>query len=192
MTSTEDARVRDRRVIDSSAIEPFTGGAAAKPEPGPPTRSFAMAKRASAYRRAALIHPSNLIALAAVLMLGLVNPSVQIVLFGLSAEIFFLYIAPRSRRLRRVLDEGFVEAAEAARARAREALIAKMSEGHRDELKRLDGLIKKIQEDQGEREQPSPLDHVDLRGLTASYIRLALAHKACEEALALTEQRERR
>lgn len=191
MTSTEDARVRDRGVIKSGAIaiEPPPPGLGAPLEAGPPPRALAAARGPWAYRKAALLHPSNLIALAAVLMLGLVNPSGQIVLFGIGAELIYLFIAPRSRWIRRCLDEGYVEAAEAARLRAREALIAKMSDPHRDELKRLDGLIRRMREGAAEREDLAPIDHVDLGGLLASYIRLALAHRACEEALALTEQR---
>src|SRR5437879_4919009 len=115
MTSTESARVRDNRGgIKSGAIGAFPAGLCrnglpsrgpllnglpprgpsltglpsqapfAPLEPGQPARAAVC--RAWAYRRAALIHPSNLIALAAVLMLGLVNPSGQIVLLGLGAE----------------------------------------------------------------------------------------------------------
>jgi hypothetical protein len=191
MTSTEDARARDRGVIKSIGIEPSAWGPLVPLEPGPSPRAAAASRGRWAYRKAALIHPSNLIALAAVLMLGLINPSGQIVLLGLGAELLFLVVAPRSQWLRRCLDEGYVEAVEAARTRAREALIAKMSESHRDELARLDDLVKTLSEGERERERGSGAapGNVDWKGLTASYIRLSLAHKACEDALALSEQR---
>jgi len=189
MTSTEDARARDRGVINSIGIEPSRWGPFTPLEPGPSPRAAAVSRGRGAYTKAAFIHPSNLIALAAVLMLGLINPSGQIVLLGLGAELIFLGVAPRNQWLRRCLDEGYVEAVEAARTRAREALIAKLSEAHRDELARLDDLIKKISEGEGGRGCGAAPCNVDWRGLTASYIRLSLAHKACEEALALSEQR---
>src|SRR5262249_61839826 len=126
-------------------------------------RAAAAGRGPWAYRMAAFIHPSNLIALAAVLMIGLINPSGQVVLLGIGAEILFLCAAPRSTRLRRCLDQSYVEAAEAERVRAREAMIARMTDGHRDELRRLDGLVKKI----GEAEPSS--GGVDLTGLTSSY-----------------------
>jgi hypothetical protein len=137
-----------------------------------------------------LIHPSNLIAVASILMLGLMNLSVHVLLLGLGTEICFACLAPKNRWFQRCLDQSLKETEESAARRARELLMAEMSEGHRDELVRLDGLIKKIDESDAQRSLCIvAADDLDLHGLAASYIRLALAHKACEEALSRVEQK---
>jgi hypothetical protein len=193
MASIEHERFGDRGVITAGGAEPWLGGPAASLDPGPQTSApSAQARRSAwAYGKAALIHPANLIVLAGVLMLGLIHPSLEIALLGLGVQGFFFYLAPKSPWFRRCLDEGFEEAARSAAQRARELLIAKMADGHRDELARIDSLIRRIQESEGARADPVSFaeDLELLRGFTASYIRLALAHKACEDALAACEHR---
>jgi hypothetical protein len=190
MSSTEHERVGDRGVSTAGGAEPWLGGLTASLEPGPHRRVDAR-RSLWAYRRVALIHPSNVIMLAGILMLSLVHPSLEIVLLGLGAEGLFFCLAPRSPWFRRCLDEGLEEAARSAAQRARELLIAKLADGHRDEIARLDNLIKRIQESEAARAEPvSFAEELDLlRSFTASYLRLALAHKACEDALSACEQK---
>jgi hypothetical protein len=189
MSSTEHERFGDGGQSTDSGALPWTRGLAA-PRRRAIDRRAPWAKRAWGYRKAALMHPSNLIALASLLMLGLIHPSAAIVLFGLGAELVFFCLAPRSEWLRRCLDEGFEDAAQACARRARQALIAKMADGHRDELVRIEGLIQKIHEIEAGRTEPVPFaEELDLSRVPASYIRLALAHKACEDALSLVEQK---
>lgn len=189
MSSTELERFGDREVVTVGGADPWLGGLTAALEPSLP-RCAPGAKSVWAYRRAALIHPFNLIALAGVLMLGLIHPSIEILLFGLGAEALFFFFAVRFQGFRRCLEEGFEEAARSAAQRDRELLIAKMSDGHRDELTRIDSLVKKIQEIELVRAEPVGFgEDLDLQSLTASYIRLALAHKACDDALSACEQK---
>jgi hypothetical protein len=165
-------------------------GGLAVPLPSTPSTRAPPGSRAWAYGKAALLHPSNLIALAGVLMLGLIQPGFGILLFGLGVELFLLGLALKSQWFRRCLDEGIEEAAKAAAQRAREVLIARMADNHRDELARIDGLIKKIHDSEAGRAEPVTLaEDLDLHRLTSSYIRLALAHRACEDALCIGEQK---
>jgi hypothetical protein len=189
MSSTEHERFGDGEGSTDSGAEPWISELAA-PRSLAPKKRAPGSERAWAYRKAALIHPSNLIGLAGVLMLGLIHPGAGILLLGLGAELLVFCLASKSQWFRRCLDEGFEEAAQAVAQRARAILISKMADGHRDELARIDGLIKKIHESEAARAEPVALgEDLDLHRLTGSYIRLALAHKACEEALVLGEQK---
>lgn len=189
MSSTEHERFGDRGGSADSGAEPWMSELAL-PLSAAPKRRAPGSERAWAYRKAALIHPSNLIGLAGILMLGLIHPGAGILLLGLGAELFVFCLASRCQWFRRCLDEGFEEAAQAAAQRARALLINRMADGHRDELTRLDGLIKKIHDSEAARVEPIAVaEDLDLQRLAGSYIRLALAHKACEDALVLGEQK---
>jgi hypothetical protein len=187
MSSTEHERFGDKGGSADSGADLWRGESGARPELTRERRA-PRSDRTWAYRKAALIHPSNLIALAGILMLGLIHPAASILLFGLGAELLVFYLAPKSRRFRRYLDEGFEAAQQAEAQRAREALIARMTESHRDELTRIEGLIKKIHDIDAGRTEPVALaEDLDLVRITGSYMRLALLYKACEDALSASE-----
>jgi hypothetical protein len=141
------------------------------------------------YRRAALVHQANLLTLAGALTLGLVYPSLGGALAVLLAEFIFLLMAPRSRWISARLDADLAESEAQEAQEARAARVARMSDGHRKEFDLLDLLVKRITA-AGVRHAPrAPLaDGIDPHELVDRFIRLALAHRACDEAL---EQRDR-
>lgn len=139
------------------------------------------------YRRVAALHPYNLVALAIALLLGLVNLSGTVLLLGVGTELLFLAVAPAFPFVRRWLDTGLDEEDEARARRARDLMIAAMGELHRRELARLEGLLDRIRESpRGAAFGFRPEDRLGLGRLPASYIRLAITHRACEQALATT------
>lgn len=139
------------------------------------------------YRRSAVLHPYNMVAVAIALLLGLVNLSGTMLLVGLIAELLFLTAVPRLGFVRGWLDAGLDDEERARARRVREALIAGMGELHRRELARIEGLVDRIREIATERPNGfSNGGHGGLDRLSSSYIRLAVAHRACEQALATT------
>src|ERR1700749_1456188 len=109
MSNTEHERFGDRGRTDGGA-EPWLGegegeGELAAPFDAAPKWRAPGRPRAWAYVKASLMHPSNLIALAGVLMLGLIHPGAGVLLLGFGAEVFVLCLVWRSQWFRRCLDE---------------------------------------------------------------------------------------
>ncbi len=139
----------------------------------------------------AAIHPSNLLLLIGVMFLSLILWSGPVLLAGLGVEAAFLVVVPRCAFFRRGVDECLDEAERAESQKAREALILQMGEGHRQELVKIEALIGKTFANAQRRHGPLLLGAGDPRGmgrLTGSFIRLAIAHRACEESLAMTNR----
>ena len=143
------------------------------------------------YLSNAAIHPSNLLLLIGVMFLSLILWSAPVLLAGLGVEAAFLAVVPRCAFFRRGVDACLDEAERAAVQKAREALILQMGEAHRQELCKIEALIGKAFANAQRRHGVVLLGAGDPLGvgrLTGSYIRLAIAHRACEESLALTNR----
>jgi hypothetical protein len=143
------------------------------------------------YLSNAAIHPSNLLLLIGVMFLSLILWSGPVLLAGLGVEAAFLVVVPRCAFFRRGVDACLDEAERAAAQKAREALILQMGEAHRQELCKIEALIGKTFTNAQRRHGVVLLGAGDTRGmyeLTSSYIRLAIAHRACEESLAMTNR----
>jgi hypothetical protein len=141
------------------------------------------------YLGQAAIHPSNLLMLIGVMFLSLILWNAPVLFIGLGVEGVLLCAVPRSPLFRRRVDEAMDEADRAATQKAREALVLQMGEGHRQELARIEILVGKTFANVERRAGVIPMsfdERLGLGRLTASYIRLAIAHKACEESLAMT------
>jgi len=139
----------------------------------------------------AAIHPSNLLLLIGVMFLSLILWSGPVLLAGLGVEAAFLVVVPRCAFFRRGVDECLDEAERAADQKAREALILQMGEPHRQELIKIEALIGKTFANAHRRHGVLFLgagDPASMNRLTGSYIRLAIAHRACEESLAMTNR----
>jgi hypothetical protein len=139
----------------------------------------------------AMIHPSNLLLLIGVMFLSLILWSGPVLLAGLSVEAAFLVVVPRCAFFRRGVDACLDEAERAAAQKAREALILQMGELHRQELCKIEALIGKTFANAQRCHGVVLLGAGDPLGvgrLTGSFIRLAIAHRACEESLALTNR----
>jgi hypothetical protein len=189
------------------------GGARAAPETNATSLSrasgeWALAPVASSYRTGwtyvsnAAIHPSNLLLLIGVMFLSLILWSGPVLLAGIGVEAAFLAVVPRCAFFRRGVDACLDEAERAAAQKAREALILQMGEAHRQELGKIEALISKAVANAhrhagslGMGSSPmsgvailAAADPVGMARLTQSYIRLAIAHRACEESLAMTNR----
>jgi hypothetical protein len=139
----------------------------------------------------AAIHPSNLLLLIGVMFLSLILWSGPVLLAGLGVEAAFLVVVPRCAFFRRGVDECLDEADRAAVQKAREGLILQMGEAHRQELGKIEALLDKTFAN-AKRGRGVVLlgagDPLSMSRLTNSYIRLAIAHRACEESLAMTNR----
>jgi hypothetical protein len=139
----------------------------------------------------AAIHPSNLLLLIGVMFLSLILWSAPVLFLGLGLEAALLCAAPVAPFFRRRIDLCIDEAERAEAQKAREALIREMSEGHRQELARIEGLLDKTSANAARQGAMIPLAVTEPLGnarLLTSYIRLAIAHRACEESLAMTNR----
>jgi hypothetical protein len=143
------------------------------------------------YLGQAAIHPSNLLLLIGVMFLSLILWSAPVLFTGLGIEAAFLALVPRLPFFRSRIDEMLDELDRAIAAKAREALILQMGEVHRQELAKIEALVAKTFANVERRGGVASFgleDSYGLAGLATSYIRLAIAHKACEESLAMTNR----
>jgi hypothetical protein len=176
-----------------AAVAPETNGAGlARASGGSLLSSAGPARRNGwTYLSNAAIHPSNLLLLIGVMFLSLILWSGPVLLAGLGVEAAFLAVVPRCAFFRRSVDACLDEAERAAAQKAREALILQMGEAHRQELSKIEVLIGKTFTNAQRRHGLALLAAADPLGmgrLTGSYIRLAIAHRACEESLAMTNR----
>jgi hypothetical protein len=138
------------------------------------------------YLRHAALHPYNLPLLVLAVATGLISGSVSILLVAFVAEVAVLSIVPRLRAFRHHVDEVLDMADRAEAARSRAALLMRMDEMHREELERLEHLADRIRENMRRHVGSAELvldECFGLPKLLASYARLAIAFRACKEAL---------
>lgn len=150
-------------------------------------------RTARTYLGRVLVHPYNLLVVGSVLLLSFIGWSPLLLLLGLGAELVILCVLPWRGYFRRSIDAQLDEADRAAWSRARESLIRQMDIRHQQELARLDRLIDRTRENIRRRGGAVPLlldDGFCLSRLLMSYIRLAIAHKAGQESLAMTNHTE--
>lgn len=193
MAPREHDRFRFDGITLGSGIAPETNGSAlsratadARLAPPRPLR-----RTGWTYFGQAAIHPSNLLLLIGVMFLSLILWSAPVLFAGLAVEGGFLCLVPRMRFFRGRIDEVLDEADRAAAAKAREALVLQMGEAHRQELAKIEALVGKTfanVERRGGVSAGGLSDPFGLAQLSTSYIRLAIAHRACEESLAMTNR----
>lgn len=150
-------------------------------------------RTARTYLGRVMVHPYNLLVVGSVLLLSFIGWSPLLLLLGLGAELVILCVIPWRGYFRRSIDAQLDEADRAAWSRARESLIRQMDIRHQQELARLDRLIDRTRENIRRRGGAVPLlldDGFGLSRLLMSYIRLAIAHKAGQESLAMTNHSE--
>lgn len=143
------------------------------------------------YFSQAAVHPSNLLLLIGVMFLSLILWSAPVLAAGAAIEGAFLALVPRMRFFRARIDEILDDVDRAALAKAREAMILQMGEAHRQELSRIEALISKAFANAERRGGLGAIQVGDPEGiaqLADSYVRLAIAHRACEESLAMTNR----
>jgi hypothetical protein len=139
----------------------------------------------------AAIHPSNLLLLIGVMFLSLILWNAPVLLVGLGLEGAFLCLVPRLRFFRDRIDEALDDADRLALAKAREALVLQMGEAHRQELGKIEALVAKTFTNVERRGGAGAIrigEEFGLGQLAQAYIRLAIAHKACEESLGMTNR----
>ena len=129
----------------------------------------------------------HLIAVSSIFVLALVNWSLAILIVGAVVDAVLIGALPVLRLVRGCLDAAREEARSAEALKAREAAVARLSGRHRSDLDAIERLVRRARESDRERgiEIRSMLDE-GLTRLSDSYIRLALAHRACEEILSTT------
>jgi hypothetical protein len=192
------------RAVSGPRVAPETNGASLSRASSEWALATAAPERRTGwtYLSNAAIHPSNLLLLIGVMFLSLILWSGPVLLAGIGVEAAFLAVVPRCAFFRRGVDACLDEAERAAAQKAREALILQMGEAHRQELCKIEALITKafanVQRHAGGLGPgPGPVsgvavlaasDPLGLCRLTQSYIRLAIAHRACEESLAMTNR----
>ena len=121
------------------------------------------------------------------MFLSLILWNTAVLLIGLGTEGALLCVVPRRAFFRRRVDESLDEAARAVGQKAHEALILQMSDAHRQELARIEVLAAKIGCNLQRQSVGTPREsEVGMSRLMASYVSLAIAYKACEESLAMT------
>jgi hypothetical protein len=174
-----------------AGMAPVTNGAGLARVAWAETAPMRPARRTGwTYLGQAAIHPSNLLLLVGVMFLSLILWSMPVLVAGLGVEGAFLCLVPRMRFFRTRIDEVLDEADRAAASKAREALVLQMGETHRQELAKIEAIAGKTFAgiDALGLNPPTAPDPFGLTELTNSYIRLAIAHRACEESLAMTNR----
>ena len=150
-------------------------------------------RTARTYLGRVMVHPYNLLVVGSALLLSFIGWSPLLLLLGLGAELVILCVVPWRGFFRRSIDAQLDEVDRAAWSRARESLIRQMDIRHQQELARLDRLVDRTRENIRRRGGSIPplLDEgFGLSRLIMSYIRLAIAHKAGQESLAMTNHGE--
>jgi hypothetical protein len=160
-----------------------------------PSAGLAIPERRAAraigkYVKWAFVHPYNVLAMVTTLVLALISWSGGLLLVGVILELIFLCMVPVVGTFRRMVARSVETAERAAAQKAREEQIAQMGPVHRDELGRLEALIRRTRDNAQRKASAVGLidDFLGLDRLTASYIRLAIAHKTSEECLSMTNR----
>lgn len=188
MTTCDRELCRLEDVLAASMTESRTALAALGVQVAPMRR-----RTAGTYLSRVLVHPYNLLVVGSALLLSFIGWSPLLLLLGLGVELAILCIVPWRGYVRQRIDAQLDEADRAAWSRAREALVRQMDVRHQQELARLDRLIDRTRENIRRRGGAVPLlldEGFGLNRLITSYIRLAIAHKAGQESLAMTNHTE--
>lgn len=145
----------------------------------------------SLYLRKFLLNPFNIYMALAVAAFGLITGHFVVLPVALVLELLVLAVVPRTGVFRRHVDEGLREIERAAAAKAREALTLQMSDGHRQELERLEFLVEGIRENtrrHGGTVRLALDEHLGLGRLTFIYIQLAISYREKTTSLAMMDR----
>lgn len=143
------------------------------------------------YLKHALLEPYTALMLVAAVIYGILSISLVVPLMVILVELLLITGVSRLEVFREYVDARLDRAAQAAAAEARAALLLQMDEEHRSELLELEQLLDVIRgrvKPHGERVEAALNDYLGLSRLTASYVRLAIAHRTRREALAKTSR----
>ncbi|AKT39907.1 hypothetical protein [Chondromyces crocatus] len=140
------------------------------------------------YMRWALTHPCNLLLLLGVLLVAFIGWSLPVLMVGLALEGLLIGLAPWAKGIRSRLDGHLDLLDRATTDQARDALVQQMEPRHQQEFCKMERLLERTRENLSRRAGGAlgPGQMPDGSRLTASYIRLAIAHRAGQESLALT------
>lgn len=145
----------------------------------------------SLYFRKLLLNPFNLYMALAVAAFGLITGHFMVLPLALVVELLVLAVVPRTNIFRRHVDETIREIDRATAAKARELLMLQMTDGHRQELERLEFLVDGIRENtrrHGGTVRLALDEHLGLGRLTASYIQLSISYKEKTTSLAMMDR----
>lgn len=139
------------------------------------------------YRRHALTHYVQGAIALPILGFAVLTSSILWAL-GLLAveELLVLALLPRFEAFRRYVDDRMHETACVRAAFTRVALLAQISDEHRRELEQLEDLVARVRA-LGGLDDAASHEWLGLDGLLASYVRLAIAHRASEMSFRATE-----
>lgn len=177
---------------ESLRVSPVNGHSAKPhlPHTSYVARGRSARKRTSAftYLKRALLNPCHLLILVLATTIGSSVGSVMVAVIVLAvAEALMMSTLPNVPAFRRYVDRQLEQVERAAAARERSALLLQMGHEYRDGLERLESIIDRI------RDAVSPHGNaigewLDLGRLTASYVRLAIAHEKGRACLATTHR----
>jgi hypothetical protein len=132
------------------------------------------------YRRHVFLHPAHGIAVAILVTFGLASYGVGATLVACALmEVIAVAALPRMPWVRRAVDQSLAEGARVRATEAREALLLRLSESHRQELVSLEALATSIVERCG----ASVEGCANVERLLELYVRIAIAHRGAANIL---------
>lgn len=166
------------------------------------------------YAKHALLHPYNLPVLVLMMTVGAISGNLMGLLIAVLLELFVLCVISRTSFFRRHIRLVLAEAARAAAARQRVAILTMMDERHQRELERLEALVDETRVNLGFREDgggwpagpgrdadgcahaefgalaetPDDGEGLGLSRLMQGYVRLALAYRRNQEILRASDR----
>ncbi len=133
------------------------------------------------------VHPSNVILLTAIMLVGLVSKSLWALPLALFAQLFMVAVVRQWSVFRGSVERILKEREELARIQARERLFARMRDDHRQQLERLELLVQRI-EDEERGVEGALARRLDVRGLLVTYTDAAIEIRRAQEALIASDR----
>lgn len=143
------------------------------------------------YLRHVLVHPYNLLFLGTFLLASLMGTSLWILLWTLLVETVVLGLLPRTRWVRRNVEDQLRSRERTEAGQVRAALAAHMDPARRQELVELERRVETIRANarrQGRANDPLLEEFLGLDRLLGSFVRLAVVHRATRESLSMTDR----
>ncbi len=142
------------------------------------------------YVKHALMHPWHIVVLAGATVFGVANWSLLVLLLVFAgAEVFLLGLVLRMRAFRTYVDDRLNQIERARASEQRTTLLLQMSEEHRRELVRLEGIVDKIRDAARPHGTAAQIAVDECLQLLASYVRLAMTYNVSRDCLASVDRR---
>jgi hypothetical protein len=138
-----------------------------------------------------LFHPVHLACLGTLFVIGALSASLWVFMSAFVVEVIALGMIPRTRLLRRRVEQELRQKRRREAARIRAQLAGQMDAMHREELWELERRIDAIRSNassHGTAMESLLDDFVGLDRLLGSYVRLSIAYRAARESLAMTDK----